>query len=161
MKKRLLFIMLFVIETTSTIKTEGKPIKLNNEQIPKINYVNLYNTILSLGILYPDIVFAQAVLESGSFKSNLTILNNNIFGMRYPSIRETTAIGKGKSGYAKYETWVHSVEDYLHWQEFLFSKRGELSKTEYFAYLKRWYAKDKNYVIKVKEKIKEYKHITG
>jgi flagellum-specific peptidoglycan hydrolase FlgJ len=160
MKKRLLFIVLFIIVTTSTIKTEGKTIKLNNNQIPKISYVNLYNTILSMDILYPDIVFAQAVLESGSFKSNLAILNNNIFGMKHPKIRETTAIGEGKSGYAKYKTWIQSVEDYQHWQDF-FLKDKEISRQEYLNLLGRIYATDKNYVLRLNRKIKEYKHILG
>ena len=92
--------------------------------------------------------------------NNYVILNNNIFGMKHPKIRETTAICEGKSGYAKYKTWIQSVEDYQHWQDF-FLKDKEISRQEYLNLLGRIYATDKNYVLRLNRKIKEYRHIIG
>ena len=152
--------LILVLGATSTTKTKGQVLNLTNTPIPTINYINLYKAIVSIGIKFPDIVFAQAVLESGSFRSNLAKINNNIFGMKHPKVRETTAIGKGKSGYAKYETWVKSVEDYSYWQNFMI-KDKEISRKEYLTLLGRIYATDKNYVSRLNRKIKEYQHIIG
>ena len=123
-----------------------------------IDYETLYQQIIKSGVKFPEVVFAQAVLESGHFTSSLFERANNLFGMKIPTKRETTAIGS-TNGYSKYENWHQSIYDYKLWQEFLFSKRGELTKAEYLAYLKKWYAKDKNYLTKVKNKIKEFSFI--
>jgi hypothetical protein len=80
--------------------------------------------------------------------------------MQYPIKRETTAISS-TNGYSKYENWQESVNDYKLWQEFVFDRRGDLTKTEYLAYLQKWYAEDKRYVTKVKNKIKEFSFIFG
>jgi hypothetical protein len=61
--------------------------------------------------------------------------------MQYPIKRETTAISS-TNGYSKYENWQESVNDYKLWQEFVFDRRGDLTKTEYLAYLQKWYAED-------------------
>jgi hypothetical protein len=123
-----------------------------------INYIKLYEQIILSGVKFPEIVFAQAVLESAHFKSSLFTRASNLFGMKVPTKRESTAIGS-TNGYSKYENWHESIYDYKLWQEFLFSKRGELSKTEYFAYLKKWYAADTKYVTKVQKKMKEFSFI--
>ena len=125
-----------------------------------ITYEKLYEQIVKSGIKHPDIVFAQAILESGHFTSSLFERANNLFGMKVPTKRETVAIGS-TNGYSKYESWHESIYDYKLWQQFLFSKRGELSKADYLAYLKKWYAADKNYVPKVEKKIKEFSFMLG
>ena len=150
--------MLFVLGTLSAQKTEAQVLNLGKDPDKTISYVNVYNAIVEMGIKFPDIVFAQAILESGNFKSRLTKLNNNLFGMKLAKVRETTAIGKGKGGYAKYETWVHSVEDYSNWQDYVIKDR-ELTRKQYFHLLSKIYATDKNYVLRLKNKIKEYQDV--
>ena len=119
----------------------------------------LYEQINEKNIKFPDIVFAQAVLESGHFKAPLFINKNNLFGMRIPKKRETTAVNKGKKGYALYENWDSSIDDYLLWQEFTLKNRGNLTRSQYFALLGKVYASDKRYVTSLKRVISEHQEI--
>jgi uncharacterized FlgJ-related protein len=105
------------------------------------------------------VVFAQAVLESGQFTSRLFKSANNLFGMKIPSIRESSANGKTKSGYSSYEDWEFSVYDYSLWQNFLLKNKGDLTKNQYFSLLGRIYASDKKYVTLLKRIINQHRKI--
>ena len=155
MKVKTVLLTLVMLFTFNTILSSGE-VKRSNQF--SIDYYILYEQIVASGVKFPEIVFAQAVLESGHFTSSLFERANNLFGMKLPRKRETTAIGS-TNGYSKYENWHQSVYDYKLWQEFLFDRRGELSKAEYYAYLDKWYAEDKLYVSKIKNKIKEFSFV--
>jgi flagellum-specific peptidoglycan hydrolase FlgJ len=104
--------------------------------------------IIDLNIAHPDIVIAQAIIESGNFKSNIFKENNNLFGMKMPAYRKTTAIGINR-GHAVYSSWRESVIDYALWQ----GKRARYStKNQYLRRLKS-YAADPNYITKIKQRI--------
>jgi uncharacterized FlgJ-related protein len=118
---------------------------------------NLWRVINQMDIKYPDLVFAQAVLETGHFKSANCINNNNLFGMKLPRLRETVAT-KGSKGYAKYTDWVQSVYDYKLYQDYMFSKK-EYTRTQYMSMLDRTYSEGKNYTVKLKSIIKKHKYI--
>lgn len=117
----------------------------------------VYNEILEQGLEFPDIVFAQAVLESGNFTSRLTKENNNIFGMRRPTKRSTTSIGSSH-GYAVYDSWRSSIEDYSLFQEMLFSKH-KFTRKSYLDYIDKHYSTTKGYKNRVLRIIKEFKNI--
>lgn len=106
-------------------------------------------------IKYPEIVYSQALLESGTFTSGIFRHSNNMFGMKYPKIRPTLAIGKYK-GYAKFETWQDCIDDYLIYQSLFIPTR---TKKDYFNYLGSRYAEDPNYVAKIKRMSNEYKEL--
>lgn len=108
--------------------------------------------IKHLNLKYPDIVYAQAVLETGNFNSSIFRNNNNLFGFKEPKVRNNTSRGS-LSGYAYYTSWRQSVIDYALFQS---SYMRKLSREEYFRYLDRNYAKDPNYSKKLKEIIKRY-----
>jgi flagellum-specific peptidoglycan hydrolase FlgJ len=160
MKLKTTVLALFLFFTfLPQIKSEGVNKELEEpKESFRISYMKLYEQIIKTGVKFPEIVFAQAVLESAHFKSPLFERANNLFGMQYPIKRETTAVSS-TNGYSKYENWHESVYDYKLWQDFLFNRRGELTQAEYFAYLHKWYAEDKKYVTKVKNKIKEFSFI--
>jgi len=123
----------------------------------EISYQGLYNEILEQGLEFPDIVFAQAVLESGHFKSKVFKENNNLFGMKQPSKRAT--VSKGKSnGYAVYDFWQESVEDYYLYQEYSFRKRN-FTRSEYLSRLDRTYASTSGYSKKLLSIIKRFKDV--
>ena len=88
-------------------------------------------------IEHPTIVKAQAILETGNFTSNLCIKNNNLFGL-YDS--------KNKRYYS-YKHWWESVEAYKK----LVQRKYNNSKYYYIFLEDIKYAKDKEYINKVKK----------
>jgi len=100
---------------------------------------NVKQAIYELEIQYPEIVYAQAIWESGHFKSSICLKGNNLFGMKYPRRRHTLAIGTYK-GHARYRTWIESIIDYKIWQG------KKMIKGDYIKYLrKRGYNHNKKY----------------
>jgi uncharacterized FlgJ-related protein len=148
--KTILFASLLVLTSFTTI---------NKTESVLITHELLYEQITEKNIKFPEIVFAQAVLESGHFKAPIFTIKNNLFGMKVPKKRETTAINKGKKGYAKYHSWDSSVDDYLLWQEFTLKNKNQLTKNQYLSLLGKIYAKDKNYVSSLKRVMSKHKKI--
>lgn len=95
--------------------------------------VALKQEINRQNILYSNIVYAQARLETGNFKSQVFKENNNLFGF------------VGNNGYIKYNSWQESVKDYKEWQN-KYYVRGD-----YYTFLKRvGYAEDTSYIYKLR-----------
>lgn len=66
----------------------------------------------------PFIVSVSA-FETGGFRSPVLCENRNLFGMKLPIKRPTTAIGDlNRDGYAEYNTFEDSVTDFYLWQEY-------------------------------------------
>lgn len=57
------------------------------------------------------LIVAQAGFETGNFTSTIFLENKNLFGMKLPKIRKTTAIGEAR-GHAVYKSWEDSIKDY-------------------------------------------------
>jgi len=104
--------------------------------IPKdsitVNDVTL--AVCSLPFKFKKIVVAQAILETGWFQSNNFKTNNNLYGMRVPYNRMTTA-DSSINGYAHYKKWEESIIDYY----LMISVRNDIQKmnteSEYYKYL--------------------------
>lgn len=113
---------------------------------------SLVELIEQMNIQHPKIVVAQAIIESGHFKSKLFQINHNLFGMRKAYQRPTTRIPADIDfyfeSYAYYHNWQYSVFDYALWQS---SFARNLSETEYLDLLKRTYAEDDEYISKIKK----------
>jgi uncharacterized FlgJ-related protein len=123
-------------ETKSIIIKESAK---ENEFSPK----KLREYILELNIKFPHIVYAQARLETGNFKSQIFKTNHNLFGMKVATLRPTTNKGE-ENGHAYYEGWRESVVDYAFYQaQYLSDIKTE---AEYLEYLKANYAEDPNYM---------------
>jgi uncharacterized FlgJ-related protein len=88
--------------------------------------------VRSVGIVHPDIAIAQSLLETGHFKSKIFNDNNNLFGMKNPSKRNTLSKGT-KNGHAYYDSWQDSVKDYKLWQSSM--KFDQYSRDQYFSKL--------------------------
>jgi len=127
-------------------------------KIDKPNYELLWSELKANDVKFPEIVFAQAVLESGHFKSFIFRTNNNLFGMRYPKVRETLATG-AKSGYAVFSDWQSSVKDYKLWQDRFIQKRGIDTKAEYLTELDKVYSESNGYSAKLKKIIKNFEYL--
>ena len=103
---------------------------------------------------FPEIVYAQATLESGNFTSPIFKENNNMFGMKLPRIRVTTAIGENR-GHATFENWMSSLHDYgMYYNAYL---RDLNTEEKYYSYLNKRYAEDPNYIIKVRRLADKFK----
>jgi flagellum-specific peptidoglycan hydrolase FlgJ len=112
--------------------------------------LNVYKQLVRIGVAYPDVVLAQAKIETGNFTSKIFRENNNMFGMKLPERRQTTAVGESRN-HAKYTDWIQSIKDYKLWQDQMIHKAP--TKRAYLAYLRRNYAEDKNYIKKIKQLI--------
>ena len=139
MKKRIfLTIAIFVLiakETNSRIK-EADRFLIFSEQ-------NFRSYLLEINVMHPDVILAQAKIETGNFQSAIFRENKNLFGMKKAKKRKTTAIGENR-GHAVYENWKQSVKDLKIWQDKYASKYK--SKKQYLNYLKEVYAEDENYI---------------
>lgn len=133
----------------------------SNDSIPQLNEENLFKEIKKQGIICESHVLAQAKLESYYMTSHLCRRANNLFGMRYPGRRPTTAIGvylQGKDKiiygtrdelrkylkqptYAVYANWTDAVADYKLWQDNAFKV-----EQKYLHFLNSIYAEAPDYV---------------
>lgn len=110
--------------------------------------INLW--IKECRIKYPSIVRAQINLETGYLTSKIFKENKNLFGMRYPFQRETTALGE-LYNHAFYKDYKESVIDYKIWQS-LYYHKGE----NYYTFLQRMgYATDEKYLKKLQKIVKQ------
>ena len=79
--------------------TTGKKL---NDSLPELTIPNLYKEIKRNGILYPKIVLAQAILETGWFRSPLCRHRHNLFGLTNPQTKT----------YYEFDHWTESVKAY-------------------------------------------------
>lgn len=121
------------------------------KRIQEFSEENLYSYLKELEIKHPDIVLAQAKLETGNFTSDLFLESNNLFGMMRAQSRPNTSIGVTNNGFAIYKTWKDSVLDYtLYYTAYLKNK----SRDEIFAFLQDKYAENPQYIHLLKNIIK-------
>ena len=72
------------------------------KELPTLTIPNLYQEIIRNGIRHPKIVLAQAILETGWFRSPLCQNRHNLFGLTNPKT--------GK--YYEFNHWTESVRAY-------------------------------------------------
>lgn len=88
------------------------------------------------GVKHPQIVYAQAVLETGYFKSDLCLNDNNLFGL----------YNSKKHRYHTFDHWTESVVAYLDYVQYRYKPPNDYYK----FLLDIGYAKDPNYISKLK-----------
>lgn len=138
-------------ETLVTMEVDtikGREIYLNDVPFDTIAFKNY---LTEVNIKFPEVVYAQAVIESGNFKSDLFVKHNNPFGMKIAKQRPTLNTG-GHPIYSSYYSWQHSVLDYAYFQS-RFMKPYD-TEEKYLIRLGEIYAEDTTYVSKVKQIIK-------
>ena len=117
----------------------GKEKKVKNITLDNDSFSpdGLKKELNKIGIKHSNIVYAQARLETGNFKSKYFLERNNLFGFR------------NKTGYMKFNNWKDCCYYYKEWQ----SKRYE--KGDYYQFLLNIrYAEDSMYIEKLKLCIK-------
>ena len=102
----------------------------------------LREALLFYDIKHPEIVYAQALLETGHFKSKGCTRDNNLFGL----------YNSRKKQYYKFNHWAESVEAYKDWIQYRYKPPND-----YYEFLQRiGYAEDPNYITKLKQIVKKY-----
>lgn len=97
-------------------------------------------------VKHPQIVYAQAVLETGNFTSEKCLVDNNLFGL-YDSKRQR---------YYSFDHWISSVEAYVSIVQYKYKGDNDKPPNHYYKFLQDiGYAKDPHYINKVKEIVKQ------
>ena len=149
------FILLFIVVASALIgahihhiieKYETEPEELNEEEIVsvkwrqdhfKLSEENLYNELVAQGVDFPEIVTAQAILETGHFKSYACLQQNNLFGLR-----------DNKGTYMSFPHWTDAVATYKKYIQ----RYNHPVPEDYYAYLQELgYAEDPQYIDKLKQ----------
>lgn len=98
---------------------------------------NLYNELVAQGVDFPEIVTAQAVLETGHFKSYACLQQNNLFGLR-----------NNKGNYMSFPHWTDAVAAYKKYIQ----RYNHPVPEDYYVYLQELgYAEDPQYIDKLKQ----------
>ena len=114
------------------------------DSLHTLSWENVEYWIDTLGIDHPEVVKQQVMLETGALTSTICHENNNLFGMKEPRIRETTALGT-KRGHSYYGTYIDSIKDYKLWQDNMYGGG------DYYAFLNRvGYAEARYYITALK-----------
>lgn len=118
---------------------------INNKEIQpdffnKLPQEGLMEALEYYDIKHPQIVYAQAVLETGHFKSDLCLNGNNLFGL--------------------YDSKNHRYYTFDHWKDCIIAYKEMIQykykdDDNYLNFLKEiGYAEDSEYICKLKELIK-------
>lgn len=140
--------VLTIITYTAPTRLQSSSKVIENDTIIKmavpehllddINVEYLYEYLKFKGISHPDIVLAQALLETGYFKSKIFKERNNLFGLYNSRIGE----------YYRFEHWTESVDGYINYIEYKYDPSRDSS---YYDFLDRiGYAEDPRYIVKIK-----------
>lgn len=138
----------FVHNRVPKIEREELLVMLNESENKEFSSKRLYEYLKDINVKFPEIVFAQAVLETGGFQSDVFRSNNNIFGMKEAKRRPTLSKGT-ELNHAYYDSWKESVIDYALYQSLFLSDLK--TPEQYYEYLSKNYAEDPNYVKSVKD----------
>lgn len=129
----------------STTQSDTIPLRPNFIDQPAKE--GLKSALEFYGIEHPDIVYAQALLETGHFKSVGCLKHNNLFGL-YNS--------KAKR-YCRFNHWSESVVAYKEWIQ-----RRYKPPEDYYEFLKRiHYARDPEYIKKLKKIVNGQRRAEG
>jgi uncharacterized FlgJ-related protein len=143
------YVMFTKVNQIKYITQETKAVIIReNEKEKEFSPENLKYQILKFGIKYPRVVYAQAILESNTFKSNIFKVNNNLFGLKKAYRRPTTSQNSDLN-HAYYNDWIECVVDYGFYQS---QYSGSIrSEEEYLKLLGESYAEDPHYVERLKQ----------
>lgn len=120
------------LKTEMQKKTDDITKSENN--LPELTIPNLYKEIIRNGILHPKIVLAQAILETGWFRSSVCLNKHNLFGLTNPRT--------GK--YYEFNHWTESVRAYYTKVQYKYKGGNYLLWLDEIGY-----AEDPKYIIAV------------
>lgn len=126
-------------EVSSIVKLEEPDFFFKSPQEGILEALKYYR------VKYPDIVYAQAILETGNFRSKVCKDYNNLFGLYNSS----------KKDYYRFNHWTESIEGYIKYIQERYKPPNEESDNElnYYKFLEKiGYAENSIlYTSKIKE----------
>ena len=129
----------------TSLKTELQKktddITKSENHLPELTIPNLYKEIIRNGILYPKIVLAQAILETGWFRSSVCRNKHNLFGLTNPRT--------GK--YYEFNHWTESVRAYYTKVQYKYKGGNYLLWLDEIGY-----AEDSDYVLVITKILNKY-----
>ena len=132
----------------TSLKTELQKktddITKSENHLPELTIPNLYKEIIRNGILYPKIVLAQAILETGWFRSSVCRNKHNLFGLTNPRT--------GK--YYEFNHWTESVRAYYTKVQYKYKGGNYLLWLDEIGY-----AEDSSYIITIIRLIKNVNNL--
>lgn len=139
-------------QKTEYIHSEEVINLITNESFSKDGFIK---EVVHSGFKYPDIIIAQAYIESEHFRSPVWKENNNMLGMRLAQSRFTLATGENLK-HAVFKNWKDCVKDRLIYEALYLNK---INKEQYYHYLDKIYARSggSSYSDLIKQVIKQYK----
>lgn len=119
---------------------------ITTEECCEVNFIRsddidqyIYEAMGYFDVRFPDLVYAQSILETGYYSSDICIQKNNLFGL-YDSAKQT---------YRTYNYWWESVREYKILVQDKF--KGETLE-DYLIFLDTLpYATDTAYITKLKD----------
>ena len=119
---------------------------ITTEECCEVNFIRsddidayIYEAMGYFNIKFPDLVYAQSILETGYYSSDICIQKNNLFGL-YDSAKQT---------YRSYNYWWESVKAY---KQLIQSKFKGETLEDYITFLDTLpYATDTAYITKLKD----------
>ena len=125
-------------DRNASLKTELQKktddITKSENHLPELTIPSLYKEIIRNGILYPKIVLAQAILETGWFRSSVCRNKHNLFGLTNPRT--------GK--YYEFNHWTESVRAYSTKVQYKYKGGNYLLWLDEIGY-----AEDPNYLVEI------------
>lgn len=92
-----------------------------------LSYIN------NVSIEVAEFIACQSAVESGYGTSTLALEDSNIFGMKMPNLRLTSAFDKNVNGFAVYDDIYLSIIDYLLWLSYNHVSRKSLRDVKSFS----------------------------
>ena len=119
------------------VQEDSTSLDPNDSLLKELNEEALFVELVRQKVKYPHIVFAQAMLETGGFTSDVCKNYNNLFGLYNSRTKD----------YYKFDHWIESVTAYKDMIQYRYG-----SDEEYYSFLKRiGYAEDPKYITKLKK----------
>lgn len=132
-------------DRNASLKTELQKktddITKSENHLPELTIPNLYKEIIRNGILYPKIVLAQAILETGWFRSSVCRNKHNLFGLTNPRT--------GK--YYEFNHWTESVRAYYTKVQYKYKGGNYLLWLDEIGY-----AEDQDYIIAIMKVVEQF-----
>lgn len=155
---KVLFWALVLLGILKAGQSRSEFVKISKYQIAQTKVDSFLLLLEKMEISNGEVVLAQAILETGNFKSKISAENNNHFGMKF----NKRGLAKGvRNGHAYYDNLIDSYYDYKAWQDNVKRYYGEMNDEEYLRMLnspykdRRRYAEDRMYTEKLRLIIKK------